>query len=163
MTRPRIKVPNLLVKDRDGWKYKDAFVVVRRIHSIIDNLAEPKDGVDGYDETSNYKITYTCNFFMDKETQEADLPSRPLGRFVEVPAEEVYEVTSTGECALDDNGLKIPTGEVVPAHQIWTEKHIVDTDHLQSQQVLNSSMSGVDERDRLVELDVMRKFSQKRV
>lgn len=162
MTRPRIKVPNLLVKDRDGWKYKDAFVVVRRIFSNVENTAEPKDGVDGYEETSSYNISYTCNYFMDKATQEADLPSKPAGRFIDVPAEEIYEVNDAGEYSLDDTGAKISTGEIVPAHQVWTEKHTVDTDHLQSQQVLNSSMVGLDERNRLVELDVMRKFAQER-
>ena len=162
MTRPRIKVANLLVKDRDGWKYKDAFVVVRNIEAEVKTSAKSKDGVDGYEETSTYNIEYTCNYWMDKATQEADLPSRALGRFVDVPAEDIYEVNGAGENILDDRGDKKPTGEVIPAHQMWTEKHTVDTDHLQSQEVLNSSMVGLDERNRLVELDVMRKFAQER-
>ena len=162
MTRPRIKVPNLLIKDRDGWKYANAFAVVRNIESNVKTSANPKDGVDGYDEMSEYDITYTLNYWMDKATQEADLPSKPVGRYIDVTAEVLYEVNEEGEYSLNDQGQPIPTGETVPAHKVWTETHTVDTEHLQSQQVLNSSMVGIDERNRLVELDVMRKFAPER-
>ena len=162
MTTPRVKVDKMLVKDKKGWPYDNAFIVVRKIESTIENLAESKLGTDGYDETSTYNIKYTCNYWGSKAMQEAGLPSRPLGRFIDIPAVTVYEKNSDGEHVLDDAGNKKPTGEILPARDEWSEEFIVDTEHLQSVQVLNSSMAGIDERNRLVELNITRDFAQEK-
>ena len=90
MTTPRIKVDNMLVKDHNDWAYKNAFIVVRDIDANIKSSAKSKEGADGYDENSVYEITYTGNYWMDKETQEAGKASRPLGRFVDVDMETIF-------------------------------------------------------------------------
>jgi hypothetical protein len=147
------------VKDKLGWCSKEAFVVVWAIEEEIKKSSISPDGISNYVESSNsHVIKYQGNYWQDKATQEQGLDSRPLAHFVHFDAEELFEKNADGEHVLDDNGNKKPTGEVIPAYKEWVDTFIVDMKHIQSRQVINSSMVGIDERNRLIQLDLERNF-----
>ena len=154
-----IKINSAPVKDKLGWCHPNAFIAIWAIDEELRSSSISTDGVSPYVENSrSHVIQYQGNYWGDNQMQLDGLESRPLARFVEFEAEEVCEVNSEGEYVLNDNGDKIKTGEIIPAYKIWTDKFTVDMNHLQSLQVINSSLAGKDERNRLIELDVKRWF-----
>ena len=158
MSRP-VKIFTAQVKDKLGWDFPAALVAIRfaRELSEISYLSEDlrSDYVSGL---NSHVIKYEGNYWGTKQMQADGCESRPLAHFVDVDEEVLYEVNKEGEYLLDDKGAEIPTGEVVPAHKVWTDKFTVDLSHLQSVQVLNSSMPPEDKLFRLIELDVLRRF-----
>lgn len=158
MTMETIKLKGC-VKDKLGWGRKDAFIAVWRIKSDESSLLESGDGISDYiDSSGPNEIVYEGNYWGDQQMQIEGLPSRPLAHFVEIEAEILYKRNEDDEHVLDDNGNKIPTGKAKPAYKVWTDKFTVDMEHFQSVQVLNSSMTGIAEKLRLVELDAKRRF-----
>ena len=159
MTTETIKFQKIPVKDKLDWCSDEAFVVVWAIDEEIKKSSISADGISNYVESSSsHVINYRGNYWKDKATQERGLASRPLAHFVHFDAEELFEKNADGEHVLDDNGNKKPTGEVIPAYKEWVDTFTVDMGHLQSQRVINSSMTGIDERNRLIMLDVERNF-----
>ena len=158
MTR-QVKVFSAQVKDKLGWDHPAALVAIRFVRELseVSYLSEDlkSDYVSGL---NSHVINYEGNYWGTKQMQVEGLESRPLAHFVDVEEEILYEVNEAGEYALNDNGDNIPTGDVIKAHKVWTDKFTVDLNHLQSVQVLNSSMPPEDKLFRLIELDVLRRF-----
>ena len=158
MTIETIKLKGC-VKDKIDWDRKDAFIVVWKIKSDESSLLVSDDGISNYvDSSASNKIEYMGNYWGDQQMQIDGKESRPLAHFVEVAEEILYKRNEDDEHILDDSGDKIPTGKTKPAYKVWTDKFTVDMDHLQSVQVINSSMTGNAEKLRLVELDAKRRF-----
>lgn len=158
MTR-QVKVFPAQVKDNLGWDIPAALVAIRFVRELSEVSYLSDDCVSDYVSGLNsHVINYEGNYWGSKQMQVDGLESRPLAHFVDVEEEILYEVDKDGEYILDDNVEKIQTGDVIKAHKIWTDKFSVDLDHLQSVQVLNSSMPPEDKLFRLIELDVLRRF-----
>jgi hypothetical protein len=147
------------VKDKLGWGRKDAFIAVWKVDIEESSSLVSDGGISDYvDSSGPNEIVYMGNYWGEQQMQIDGLDSRPLAHFVEIKEEILYKRNEDGEHILDDNGYKIPTGKTKPAYKVWTDKFTVDMEHLQSVQVLNSSMTGNAEKLRLVELDVKRRF-----
>lgn len=156
-----IKINNVPVKDKLGWCHPNAFVAIWAIDEELKSSSISSDGLSGYVESSrSHVIEYQGNYWGDNQMQLDGLDSRPLACYVEIEAEAVCEVNSEGEYALDDAGNKIPTGEVIPAYDVWTDRFSVDMGHVESLQILNDPLyTGKEERDRLIEFDVKRQVA----
>jgi hypothetical protein len=162
MTTQTVKIndPALTVKDKLGWGYSNPFIAIWDVDEIVSTKSRSIDGISDYVETSrSHVIKYEGNYWGSKQMQSDGLDSRPLAHFIEFDAESVYEVNLEGEYSLDDSGEKIPTGEIIPAYKIWTDKFTVDMEHPDSIHVRNGPMTGKEERNELISLDVKRKFA----
>ena len=158
MTRP-VKTFLSRVEDKLGWDYPNALVAIRHVEEESKTTYTSEDCKGNYVSGLNsHAINYEGNYWGSKEMQQRGAESRPLLHLKKFDAEAIYEVNIDGEYSLDDNGHKIPTGDVIPAHDEWVGVFTVDLGHLQSVQVLNSSMSPEDKTFRLIELDVQRRF-----
>ena len=155
----KIKDAGLTVKDKLGWGRVNPFIAIWFIDEETRSTSISTDGLGSYVKQSNYRsIEYKGNYWPTHEEQLKGLESRPLAHFVEVEDEAVYEINSEGEYSLDDSGEKIPTGEIIPAHKVWTDKFTVDMKHPESMGVINSSLIGDDEINSLIDLSVKRDF-----
>lgn len=127
-----VKTFTAQVKDKKGWKYKQAFVAIWSASETSQNTYESKDCKGDYaEDISSHTISYMANFWMDKATQLEGLPSQPLLNKVE--SEEGAEVE-------------------------FTEIFNVDLEHVQSVQVINSNAPSADKVFTLIELDLVRRF-----
>ena len=155
-----VRIHRAEVKDKLGWGRPNAFISIWDVTEEIKSRSTSSDGISDYvEESHSHVIEYKGNYWGDRQMQIDGLDSRPLAHFVEVDSEVVYETNEYNENTLDDAGGKIPTGEIKPAYMVWTDKFYVDMKHPESIQITsNDSISGKEERNRLIELDVKRKF-----
>jgi hypothetical protein len=158
MTRA-VKTFTARIENKLGWDYPLAFVAIRHVEEESKTTYTSENCKDNYISGLNsHVIMYEANYWGSKEQQMRGLESCPLVHLKQFDEEAVYKLNLEGEYSLDDNGDKIATGEVIPAYEEWVGVFFVDVDHLQSKQVLNSSMSPEDKTFRLIELDVQRRF-----
>jgi len=157
-----VKINKAVVKDKLGWGHPSAFIAIWDVTEEIKSRSTSSDGIGDYvEESHSHVIEYEGNYWGDRQMQIDGLDSRPLAHFVEIEQEVVYEKNEFNENVLDDVGEKVPTGEIKPAYMVWTDKFTVDMKHPQSVQITsNPSISGKEERNRLIELDVKRKFPE---
>ena len=135
-----VKTFSTPVEDKKGWDFPNAFVAIWWASETSQNTFTSDDDLGDYVEgMESHVIAYTANFWGTKQQQLNGLDSCPLFDKVFVKDEENEE----------DNG-----------HYEFNEVFTVDLDHLQSEQVLNSSMSSKDKIFRLIELDLTRKFKR---
>lgn len=155
----QITLNKVLVKDNLGWPCAEAFVVIWDIDEVVKTKSTSVNGIGDYVESSrSHVIKYKGNYWFDKETQLAGLPSRPLAHFVQFDAQKDYEKNEAGEYVLDDNGDKKETGDTIPAHEVWTDYFTVDMDHAESRLIRSSGITGNAEREKLIDKDVKRRF-----
>lgn len=155
----QVKVFAAQVKDKLGWDFPAALVAIRFVRELSEVSYLSEDCASDYvSGVNSHVINYEGNYWGSKQMQADGCESRPLAHFITVPEEALYKLNADEEFILDDAGKKIPTGKTIPEHDVWTDKFTVDLQHLQSVQVLNSSMSPEDKLFRLIELDVMRRF-----
>ena len=102
------------VKDKLGWGYKDAFVTIRFASGTAQTTftSEPEDCVSDYKAALEAGvIVYQGNWWDERTTQLAGLPSRPLIYDCYTPAEIIYERDdNTGELIVVD-GQNVSTGK----------------------------------------------------
>jgi len=133
MARP-IKTFTAYVEDKLGWDYPQALVAIRTASESSQNTFESDDCKGNYSEgVCSHVIAYTANFWGTKQQQMADKPSRPLFNKV----------------------IPEPTAEPE-----FEEIFMVDLDHPQSIQVLNSNANATDKTFTLIELDLIRRFKR---
>jgi hypothetical protein len=129
-----VKTFSAYVEDKLGWDYPNALVAIRTASESSQNTFESDDCKGEYSEgTSSHVIAYTANFWGTRQMQAAGKPSRPL--FDKVVSE--------------------PT-----AQPEFDDLFVVDLDHPQSVQVLNSNATAIDKTFTLIELDLIRRFKR---
>ena len=119
------------VKDSLGWKYANAFVVVRTYSVDSQDTYESVDCIEDYKSESGIEgISYTANFWASEADQLAGLPSRPLVN---------AKAGDTGEDKL---------------------LFLVDLENIQSIEARNNAMPPKEKHRHLIELEIKRHCPQ---
>lgn len=133
MARP-VKIFQAYVENKAGWDFPQATVAIRRVSEASQKTFDSKDCEGNYDESiSSHLISYSANFWKDKQTHLSKKPSLPL--FNKLPAEQGEEPE-------------------------FSDVFQVDTEHAQSVQILSTNATPEDKIFSLIEADLIRRFKR---
>ena len=149
MTQRKIfTLGNSKVVDQVEWDYPNPVIVIW--NAVKRNSTESTLSLDGDleqyaegKEEVHTTMTYSANFWGKASQHAAGLGTRPLGYF-DIVQKDV----------IDENGDKVTEGV-----KVWTTSFEADLKHPDSVQVMNGPMPENDKRLRVIELDIIRRFT----